>query len=551
MLRFIVFCAGLIRQRIWKPHKRFVSALFKGFYVCYNYPALVSVNMEPERAVSHIEAIGRFLEAAKSASSADVLDHARTQQFSNVKRILMECCLEGFDTTRLVQQLVDMGFSADQHSELMQELQYAISRQSPTTAQVRVKLQDYTSLAFYFKKNVWEFLLAATEPPSSKMHTIVFQACLLGLRNPSEATFQHMTAIYMLCADGLNNSLTKTPLARHETLMTMKTAFRQRAASAKKIYVIPELPKDPELFRVSHRSLYEEVFPEGGPVGAMVFMDDLAIMQRNIPMRAPRSSSSSQAFGLNGNNMMFAGPGMNFMQQLQAMGQLALNAASNNAVRVNLLPPATAFKPAAVAAPVLPLLDAKPTEGTSGKPLVHLNVDEQKDSIGEKSVPVSSPEHLPVTAPGHKHSVADATAVIQAAMHQKATDAKQNKDGDNTAIKPAAKKKAAKAAAKKKVVKPKAVKEVPKSVAKAVGKKKVTKPLVKKQIGKGVVNSKGANPPVKKHANKGATAKSKAQKALPTYSKSAALKLRPSGCSKCRQTPGCTPSCVIRFFKYP
>lgn len=506
--------------------------------------------MEPARAVLHIEAIARFLEAAKSTSSADVLNNAREQQFSNVKRIIMECCLEGFDTAGLVKQIGDMGFSPDQHSELMQEVQHAIGRQSPCALPARVKLQDYTSIGSYFTQSAWDFLLCPNSTHVAKMHTIIFQSCLLGLRNPSEATFQHMTAIYMLCTDGLSKSLSQPPHARHETYMTLKTAFRQRASTAKRMYCILELPPTAEKFMEGHRALYNEVFQVEGPVKGRLNAEDLSMMQRNIPMRASRICLPSQN-GFAGHVTLPGNP-MHLMSQLQAMSQLALQTTSSNGIKLNLMTPAASGTFPAVPAPCLPLLDANHARVEVGDaPLMEdLSETKEKDSDALQLVlKAPSPASIPGNSPSQssqKRSVSDATSIIQSAMLEKAAEAK---------AKAAKEEKAAKAASKKKTAKAKPVRKVPKSASQSVGHKKAAKPAakaaVKGKTEKGVVKSKGHMQPVKKQSGKGAAAKSKAQTALPMYSKKAALKLRPNGCGKCRHTPGCAPSCVRNLFKFP
>jgi hypothetical protein len=172
----------------------------------------------------------------------------------------------------------------------------------------------------------------------------------------------------------------------------------------------------------------------------------------------------------------------------------------------------------------------------SQKPSEEGRVTENKSQDAEIKPP--APVSEPADADSQR-SVAQATEVIKAAISQRASDAANEKEPKTT--KPAAKCKsaAAKPAPKAKVTKRPAAKEVPKSAMKKAVVKKASK-----------AEPRGKKVPMKVVGEKVASAKAKDQKALPIYSKKAALQLRPIGCSKCRNTPGCTPSCVKRFFKF-
>ena len=103
-------------------------------------------------------------------------------------------------------------------------------------------------------------------PGESKLEIIVEHAMSLGLKNPSEPTYQSLVAMYMACQDGLSSATSANPSSKYMALQHVKSIFKRTVRKSTCSYWVPELPKDVAIFRESYKALYDVVFSEGPAV---------------------------------------------------------------------------------------------------------------------------------------------------------------------------------------------------------------------------------------------------------------------------------------------
>ena len=107
----------------------------------------------------------------------------------------------------------------------------------------RPKLQDFVRLPHFLTSEVWCVLQNDGEAESKVEQLAVFAASL-GLRHPTEATFQMMTALVLVSRTG---SPTITPSQKYASLQHMKRSFRS-LQKLPEVYV-PSLPATVERFK--------------------------------------------------------------------------------------------------------------------------------------------------------------------------------------------------------------------------------------------------------------------------------------------------------------
>lgn len=137
----------------------------------------------------------------------------------------------------------------------------------------RAKLQNFSCLANYFLEEQWS-AMTTTPQKEDPLRTVMSQGALLGLRYPSEGTWQHIAAIYLLVQNKTEVITSMNPGAKHEVLKHVKRAGRRFLMPG--TVDVPVLPDSPQEYRRLYPSQFRSVFgtmqPSGQPFGMALGM---------------------------------------------------------------------------------------------------------------------------------------------------------------------------------------------------------------------------------------------------------------------------------------
>ena len=137
----------------------------------------------------------------------------------------------------------------------------------------RAKLQNFSCLANYFLEEQWS-AMTTTPQKEDPLRTVMSHAAQLGLRYPTEGTWQHIAAVYLLVQNEPEVITAMTPAAKHEVLKHVKRAGRRFLAPG--TVDVPVLPDSPQEYRRLYPSQFRCVFgtmqPSGQPFGMALGM---------------------------------------------------------------------------------------------------------------------------------------------------------------------------------------------------------------------------------------------------------------------------------------
>lgn len=154
----------------------------------------------------------------------------------------------------------------------------------------RAKLQNFSCLANYFLEEQWS-AMRTTPQKEDPLRTLMCHAAQLGLRYPTEGTWQYIAAVYLLVQNEPEAITAMTPAAKHEVLKHVKRAGRRFLTPG--MVDVPVLPASPQEYRRLYPSQFQSVFgtmqPSGQPFGMALAMIAGSICMRvsGAPMNAP------------------------------------------------------------------------------------------------------------------------------------------------------------------------------------------------------------------------------------------------------------------------
>ena len=449
-------------------------------------------------AVQAIEATAAFLNGVKD--HPNYLEF-REQQSTKIQLQIRGVCMTMEAGSLLIEKLKEVDWSPAEFASLQSEVMNSV--QLCLAGSARKALQDYTALAAYFPAEVWDELLGSTLSSQAKLERLLLFAHKIGLSNPTEHTYQFLCAVFLLATEG-QKAINLPPCMRFETLKMIKKVYK----SLSQMWLAPAFPHLPKLpsavddLEGAYPNEFAKVFGSSAPVPSRLCWSDISKIATSTPMR--NSSKASQL----ASSMQMLGD----MANVQSMPALLQGLAS---LYGNSFPHP---QPAQLPLTMLPAVQAK----------VQTRLDNRLQALPSQprlqpsaAIVDAAQLHAPaVSAPALTHAVVPPAAIADGTngtedkpkVIVKSVDAAARVVMEAMAAKSAAA--AAKAAADK--VKGEKLKNCKAPKAKAAKGKCKTPPPV----------AKGKN---------------KKRKALPSDAER--LKMRPSGCSKCRRKPGCTPSC--------
>ena len=202
---------------------------------------------------------------------------------------------------------------------------------SKTQGAVRRGLQNYVHHLAYFTETQWG-VLCSSRDPQLKMDTILNHMAGLGLRTPSEPTYQSLTALFLWASEEAVALEQMYPSAKHETLKAIKSQFKRMLVrvsdAAEHVEQLPTIPAD--LQRTSP-TLFASVFSTEQPAAARVLAMSIAKLMITIPMRSTCRDTSkitnlTLPDRLGAQACDFAASMMGQMQQMYQAQQLTLQA---------------------------------------------------------------------------------------------------------------------------------------------------------------------------------------------------------------------------------
>ena len=131
------------------------------------------------------------------------------------------------DATRCMQAMAKLQISESDLQSMESACTAAIDHpgNSPNSS-CRTALQDYNNVIDYFTESCWNSLLGQGNH-AFKCDLIMTQCKSLGLRCPTETTFQTLTALFLSCCFGVERASQLGGDSKFETLKRMKAKYKR------------------------------------------------------------------------------------------------------------------------------------------------------------------------------------------------------------------------------------------------------------------------------------------------------------------------------------
>jgi len=368
----------------------------------------------------------------------------------------------------------------------------------------RRPLQDFTHLRHYMVPSVLEMLQDASRTKHSKVEVLSQFACRLGLRCPSEPTYSAIVAI----VDLVSGDIPISSEEKHRNFKACKPLVKvccDNAPAHSKPYVAA-LPSDPTAFLTCEWG--REVFADELPATCAISDAAFHAHWKSIPLRVTNIRASAFA-----PIERAATPAM-----VMGLTQHVLARASHE--RGHDIIPIQYLRPGSSEAPVPTMSHGAPhaysaqqvsSSSREGQPMLAIANEPSGTSL--------APQFTPEQEKNSTNAPLDMVVALQRQREQSRIQDKEFSENDmetEQSPKPQPCKKPAAAT-------PKGAHEKA-----ATAKHHVTTPKKKP------ATNQVAKDNLKQSTNESSCPLSMKQR----------LKLRPNGCSKCRNRPGCTPSCL-------
>lgn len=249
-------------------------------------------------AVGDMTSLQELLEASASfvvsLPPGPLREQACQRQFASVMRLISVTRLtvmQAVGCNDRINQLHE--WTPQQREEMHSAILAASQLAEAETVAARRGLQDYTLIINYMPESLLQTLRAETVDDLTKLETLLMHCISLGMRTPSEPTFQLLTALHVLDTSGIQQ-LSSTPLGmRYQVLQGVKQTFRKLLArSVQHCQHVHVLPSSPAEFAQTYPQLYAAAFANGHPVNATHCTATLARATAMIPMRNTRGDNT-------------------------------------------------------------------------------------------------------------------------------------------------------------------------------------------------------------------------------------------------------------------
>ncbi|CAK0795944.1 unnamed protein product [Prorocentrum cordatum] len=158
------------------------------------------------------------------------------------------------------------------------------------------KSQDFEHFPYFLSGEVWAVL---SDPHGDVLHkarsVLSFLSSKLGLKNPSEGTLAHVTALVTICVDGAPAARSMSPHFLKDTFDHIKTMWKGMV-KAEPLEKMAALPADPDAFRAAFPATWASAYGGGGPASIGVSFVDVSVVAKSFKWRErQRAGSASSA----------------------------------------------------------------------------------------------------------------------------------------------------------------------------------------------------------------------------------------------------------------
>ena len=408
-------------------------------------------------------------------------------------------------------QLVRSLPCSDAQTNLLIQKVTRIANKCHADAMYKGTFQGFTSIVSFLTVDKAKEL--GDLPQGERLQALLGWAFGLGLRNPSESTFQVLCAMYLMFIGAHNED--SHSKKRH--LENVKTAFRRLAGPRPEVFLM-SLPDTMDKFRELCPATFSAHFGSN-PQMADVNCFQWRTLVSSIPMRGTRlelrvqQQSVPQLATENMQQQSVLQPAMQNMMSSVMMAVMQQMAAMNQALPAPSMLCNTRGRPA-----LLPGIPAYPMRGALSDGQAALS-----DGKAEELPSAEQPSDEPASKIARIGAGIAGTAGTTVPAAPVAGGAAPMPSAGTPSRSPLTLAAATAALIQDNAVRKKPAAAAPKAKAKAKAQAKAA-----------------ASPKAKAKAHAHAKAKAKAH-AIPNMARR--LQLRPEGCAKCRGAAGCTPSC--------
>jgi hypothetical protein len=208
-----------------------------------------------------------------------LLDQVAPGQKQHLLRMAAEVTLDAADMEKVVSDVQASAFTGVDQAEILGVVAGRFRGANGTSAEdASRKGQNYEAMVHYMRESVWESMKEG--PVQLIQHLIA-----LGLRQPSEPTFQTMTCLLLMVQHGIDPAVNLSTQTKNATLKLLKTWFTRAVTGDKTKWDIKLLPDVPAELLRRHPAIYNLAFDGEGPMTTPISVVTLAIMKDTCYMR--------------------------------------------------------------------------------------------------------------------------------------------------------------------------------------------------------------------------------------------------------------------------
>jgi hypothetical protein len=172
----------------------------------------------------HLQAVSTFLGTIQGAPAfSDVVK----QQQLHFSQQLSTLSLSVTDANQIIAAIKSAPWPEDALQNMLGEVASKTSVGGSSTKAHRSAQQDFTHISKHLPAKFWTILLADNQGFGTKSELLLQHCCNMGLRNPSEPTFQALTGILLGSHEGVTEALNKTPTSKHACYTSVKSVFKK------------------------------------------------------------------------------------------------------------------------------------------------------------------------------------------------------------------------------------------------------------------------------------------------------------------------------------
>lgn len=240
------------------------------------------------KAILHLDGLKRYFDVLQQ-TSPERLSAARKEHFDPLKALLSNAAFSLVEASEVLEKLNVLGWTGAEKAELAGLVRTSLPEQVSVGNAARRGLQDYTNLHLYLKQDMWDYL-ASGASFESKVGVVIEHAVNLGLRCPSEPTVQRVLALSIMS----DAARSLQPGVLHELFKNVKSRLKASCSKGPRNEYphILQLPADWKDLSEEWRSL---ALQNEAPAPCAISRGELASLSSKIPLRSTNSAVSSRA----------------------------------------------------------------------------------------------------------------------------------------------------------------------------------------------------------------------------------------------------------------